>query len=140
MTDIKLGQSIAGSLTSIDPKLNGSPYDEYNIAELDPFQKIKISLYRPSLAGETTVQVIHSITGEILNGAVSSTGTLSLTGTSFPDANYKIRVIGKNLGEYTLSLSDDGKASSIVSLLNTSNIGDVKVRLGTVEADGTQKC
>lgn len=137
MTDIKLGQSIAGSLTSIDPKLNGSPYDEYNIAELDPFQKIKISLYRPSLAGETTVQVIHSITGEILNGAVSSTGTLSLTGTSFPDANYKIRVIGKNLGEYTLSLSDDGKASSIVSLLNTSNIGDIKVRLGTVEADGT---
>ena len=137
MADIKLGQSIVGALTSSDPKLDGFAYDEYNISGLDAFRKVKISLDRPSMAGETTVQVIHSITGEILNGAVSSTGTLSLNGTSFPNANYKIRVIGKNLGNYTLSLSDDGKATSIVSLLNTPNMTGTKVRLGTVEADGT---
>jgi hypothetical protein len=137
MADIKLGQSIVGALTSSDPKLNGSAYDEYNISGLDPFRKVKISLDRPSVAGETIVQVIHSTTGDILNGAVSATGTLSLNGTSFPNGNYKIRVIGKNLGNYTLSLSDDGKATSIVSLLNTPNTSGIKVRLGTVEADGT---
>jgi hypothetical protein len=137
MADIKLGQSIVGTLTSSDPKLNGSTYDEYNISGLDPFRKVKISLDRPSVAGETTVQVIHSTTGDILNGAVSATGTLSLNGTSFPNGNYKIRVIGKNLGNYTLSLSDDGKATSIVSLLNTPNTSGIKVRLGTIEADGT---
>jgi Domain of unknown function (DUF4114) len=137
MADIKLGQSIVGALTSSDPKLAGSAYDEYNISGLDAFRKVKISLDRPSMAGETTVQVIHSTTGEVLNGAVSATGTLSLNGTSFPNTNYKIRVTGKNLGNYTLSLSDDGKATSIVSLLNTPTTTGTKVRLGTVEADGT---
>ena len=137
MADIKLGQSIVGTLDSNDPKLNGSAYDEYNISGLDNFRKVRISLDRPSTAGETTVQVIHSKTGDILNGAVSTTGTLSLIGTSFPNSNYKIRVIGKNLGNYTLSLSDDGKATSIVSLFNTQNTTGNKVRLGTIEADGT---
>lgn len=137
MADIKLGQSIVGALTSSDPKLDGSAYDEYNISGLDAFRKVKISLDRPATAGETTVQVIHSITGEILNGGVSSTGTLSLSGTSFPNANYKIRVTGKNLGEYKLSLGDEGRATSIVSLLNTPTTTGTQVRLGTVEADGT---
>jgi hypothetical protein len=137
MADIKLGQSIVGALTSDDRQLNGSTYDEYNISELDAFRKVKISLDRPATAGETTVQVIHSTTGDILNGAVSATGTLSLNGTSFPNANYKIRVTSKNLGNYTLALSDEGKATSIVSLLNTQNTTGTKVRLGTVEADGT---
>jgi Domain of unknown function (DUF4114) len=137
MADIKLGQSIVGALTSSDPKLDGSAYDEYNISGLDAFRKVKISLDRPAMAGETTVQVIHSTTGDVLNGAGSSTGKLSLSGTSFPNANYKIRVIGKNLGNYTLALNDDGKATSIVSLLNTPTTTGTKVRLGTVEADGT---
>lgn len=137
MADIELGQSIVGALVGSDPNLNGSTYDDYNISGLDAFRKVRISLDRPATAGETTVQVIHSTTGEILNGAASSTGTLSLNGTSFPNANYKIRVTGKSFGNYTLSLSDDGKATSIVSLLNTPNTSGTKVRLGTVEADGT---
>jgi hypothetical protein len=137
MADIKLGQSIVGTLTSSDHQVDGLPYNEYNISGLDAFRKVDISLNRPATAGETTVQVINSSTGEILNGGASTTGILSLTGTSFPATNYKIRVIGKNLGDYTLALSDAGKATSIVSLLNTPSTGAFKARLGTVEADGT---
>jgi Domain of unknown function (DUF4114) len=137
MADIKLGQSIVGTLTSSDPKVDGLAADEYNISGLDAFRKVDIALNRPAIAGETTVQVINSSTGEVLNGGASTTGTLSLTGTSFPATNYKIRVIGKNLGDYTLALSDAGKATSIVSLLNTPITGAFKSRLGTVEADGT---
>jgi hypothetical protein len=136
MTDIKLGQSIAGSLTSSDAKLNGSTYDEYNIAELDTFNQVKITLNRPATAGNTIVRVVNATTGAVLNGATSSSGSLSLTGTSFPGTNYKIQVIGENLGDYTLSLADGGRATSIVSNLTAPSTGDIKVRLGTIGAGG----
>jgi Domain of unknown function (DUF4114) len=136
MADIKLGQSIVGSLASSDAKLNGSSYDEYNISGLDTFRQVKISLNRPSNAGNTIVKVVNAETGVVLNGATSSSGTLSLTGTSFPGTNYKIQVIGEKLGDYTLSLADGGRATSLVSTMTAPSTGDIKVRLGTIGASG----
>ncbi len=136
MANIKLGQSIVGSLTSGDAKLDGSSYDEYNISGLDTFRQVKISLDRPENAGNTIVRVVNADTGIPLNGATSSSGTLSLTGTSFPGTNYKIQVIGEKLGDYTLSLIDNGRATSLVSTLTAPSTGDIKVRLGTIGASG----
>jgi hypothetical protein len=136
MTDIKLGQSIAGSLISSDSDLNGSAYDEYNISDLDNFRKVKINLERPSGVGKTIVRVIDLATGAVLNEATSLSGKISLSGTSFPGINYKIQVIGEKLGDYQLSLTDGGKATSIVSALIAKTSGEVKVRLGTIDTNG----
>jgi hypothetical protein len=135
MTDIKLGQSIAGSLTGDDLQLNGSSYDEYNISDLEAFRYVKITLDRSSAIGNATIQVVNSVTGAVLNSTSSDLGILSIGGTSFPGVNYKIQVIGENLGEYTLSLADGGKASSIVSSLVAQTTGQAKIRLGTISAD-----
>jgi hypothetical protein len=136
MTDIKLGQSIAGSLTNTDLQIDGYSYDEYNISELDAFRYVTITLDRSSTVGNVTIQVVNAVTGAVLNGMSSNSGTLSLGGTSFPGVNYKIQVIGEKLGDYTLSLADGGKASSIVSSLVAQTTGKAKIRLGTLGDTG----
>jgi Domain of unknown function (DUF4114) len=137
MADIKLGQSIAGSLISSDLNLNGSAYDEYDIADLDTFRQVKINLERPSGVGKIIVRVVNSATGAVLNEATSLSDKISLNGTSFPGINYKIQVIGEKFGDYQLSLTDGGRASSIVSSLIGKNSGQVKIRLGTIGTSGT---
>ena len=123
MTDIKLGQSIIGSFTSTDNKiadvtslLNGDYYDEYTISGLDSFRQVNITLDSAPTNSSDLVRVINTDTGAVLASSLGSSGSLPFT--TFPGLNYKIQVINnvKNtLGNYTLSLSDGGKATSIVS-------------------------
>ncbi len=146
MTDIKLGQSIAGSISVTDTPfsdstsvLNGLKYDEYNIAGLDTFRQVNISLDRPfSTTGfEGLIRVVNTATGAVLAESVTNVGDIpQINGTSFPGINYKIQVFGVNQGDYTLSLSDKGKATSIVSPFAPSNIGIAKNQVGTVGENG----
>jgi Domain of unknown function (DUF4114) len=146
MADIKLGQSIAGSIATTDPKLsdpgtvfNGLNYDEYNVSGLETFRQVNFSLDRPfsttGFAG--LIRVVNTATGAVLAESVTNVGEVpQINGTSFPGINYKVQVFGANQGSYTLSLNDKGKASSIVSPLVPSDIGIAKTQVGTVGASG----
>jgi Domain of unknown function (DUF4114) len=124
MTDITLGQSIAGSLASSDTKnvnatslLNGAYYDEYNLPGLDSFRQIDITVQRPvGTTKTTTLELVDIATGQIIaQTSHDGAGTFSLSETTFPGINYKIRLINASFGDYQLSLTDGGKATSIVS-------------------------
>ena len=147
MTDIKLGQSIVGSFTSTDPKiadptslLNGDYYDEYTISGLDAFRQVNITLNSAPTNSTDLVQVINADTGAVLASSLGSSGSLPIT--TFPGLNYKIQIVNniKNtLGNYTLSLNDGGKATSIVS--TNSNVVSSKglvlgTQVGTVGTNG----
>jgi hypothetical protein len=155
MADIKLGQSIAGSLTSSDPKiadptslLNGSSYDEYTVSGLDTFRQVSIALDKPTSpvlypGAFTGLQVVNADTGAPLAQSVDHSTDLNLSnssnpqilGTTFPGINYKIQVIGAN-ADYKLSFTDAGKATSIVSPTNAGKIGATNVGVGTFGANG----
>jgi hypothetical protein len=145
MTDIRLGQSIAGSIAATDPKLadltqfNGLNYDEYNVSGLDTFRQVNFSLDRPlSVTGLAGIRVVNTATGAVLAESVTTdvNEIPQLNGTSFPGINYKVQVFGANQGSYTLSLNDKGKATSIVSPFAPSDIGIAKTQVGTVGASG----
>ncbi len=124
MTEIKLGQSIAGSFTSTDLKrvdststLNGAYYDEYDLSGLDDFRQLNITLQRATASsGSTILEFIDAATGETIAQSIQAgVGTLVIPGTTFPGINYKLRVTSSQLGDYQLSIGDGGKATSIVS-------------------------
>jgi hypothetical protein len=121
MTEIKLGQSIAGSFTSTKDSVdNTNPlaaayFNEYDLPGLDGFRQFQITLQLP--AGSTTstkLELIDAATGDIIAQRIQ-VGTVTLSETTFPGINYKIRVTNASLGDYQLSLVDGGKATSIVS-------------------------
>ena len=119
MTDIALGQSIAGSLTATDPKIDGKFYDEYNL-NIDSFRQLVINIApAAATALEPTIALVNSATGAIVSE--NNTGRLTLAGTTFPGINYKVRVSNTNVGNYTISAVDGGKATSIVTNSNNSN-------------------
>ena len=149
MTDIALGQSITGSLTADDPKILGRFYDEYNL-NVDSFRQLVINI-DPSTATAVVpllVALVNSDTGAIVaeanNSSSSGASRLTLTETTFPGVNYKVRVSNFNLVDYTISAVDGGKATSIVS--NTKSLTDfnsnnfttpiANFQVGTVGASG----
>jgi hypothetical protein len=146
MTDIKLGQTIAGSFSnttvqSVDATspLNGAYYNEYNLPGLDGFRQLNITLQRPvGTANSTILQLIDAVTGDIIAQSTNNgAGTFSLSETTFPGINYKIRVANAGLGDYQLSLTDGGKATSIVSP-HTPNVLDSNINslVGTIGQNG----
>jgi Domain of unknown function (DUF4114) len=146
MTEIKLGQSIAGSFTSNDLKrvdptstLNGANYDEYDLSGLDDFRQLNITLQRaaPS-SGSTSLELIDAATGAtIAQNIQAGTGALTLPETTFPGTSYKLRVTSSQLGDYQLTIADGGKATSIVSPY-TPNRLDSKTHsiVGTIDSSG----
>lgn len=107
MTDIALGQSIAGSTTTNNPSAGGKFFDDYDIKGVDSFRQLKISSTRYQ------VQLINAAT-EAVVGSSDPTQT-ALNWTTFPGVNYKVRVLSNGAQDYTVSLGDGGKATSIVS-------------------------
>jgi hypothetical protein len=138
MADIKLGQSIVASLSSND--LNGAYYSEYDLPSLDSFRQLNITVQSPTgTTTSTTLALIDTATGSVLAQTIQAgTGTLTLNETTFPGIAYKIRVTNTNLGEYQLSLTDGGKATSIVSPY-TANVldGNTNSLVGTIGQSGT---
>jgi hypothetical protein len=79
MTDIKLGQSINGSLTATDPKLNqryrgtdySSYYDEYDLPGLDDFRQLKIEAKG---LDRGYLELIDAATGAVVDSTNNFTG------------------------------------------------------------------
>ncbi len=149
MADIRLGQTIAGSLTSDDSKYtDGYSFDQYDFTGLDDYRQLNVTVTR-DLGKSFEVILRNAITGEIIDFKSSEfgTGKLSLNATTFPGIKYQVQVNGGGkgfsgtggnaLGNYTLSTSDGGKATSIVSTSGTQiTRGFETVGVGTVGADG----
>jgi Domain of unknown function (DUF4114) len=147
MTDIKLGQSISASFASTDAQsvdptnpLNSTYANEYNLPGLDSFRQLKITVQRPAgTTNSTTLELIDVATGDIIAQSIQTgAGTLSLSVTTFSSINYKVRVANASLGDYQLSLTDGGKATSIVSP-QVANILDNTTNslVGTIGQSGT---
>ena len=157
MTDIALSQSIAGSLTATDLNIGGQFYDEYNL-NIDSFRQLVINIAPSATAIEPTIAAIDSATDAIvINPSATAieptialidsateaivfennTGQLTLMATTFPGINYKVRVSSTNLGDYTISAVDGGKATSIVTNSNDSDsLNSTPFGIGTVGSSG----
>jgi Domain of unknown function (DUF4114) len=145
MTEIKLGQTIAASLTSNDTKnvdptspLHGAYYNEYDLSGLDSFRQLKITVQSP--VGKTSsniLELIDAATGEIIAHSMQA-GVVSLAVTTFPGVTYKLRVANASVGDYQLSVIDGGKATSIISPY-TANVLDSNTNslVGTIGQSGT---
>ncbi len=133
--------SVTASLTATDLQdRNGNYYREYNFSGLDNFYQLSFDLTRPTgTNGITYLSLINSTIGAVVaeSNNFSSGGqtTTSFSATTFPGSNYKIRISNPELGNYTLSISDGGRATSIVSNLPKSSlVGSFAV--GTIGASG----
>jgi Domain of unknown function (DUF4114) len=139
MVDIKLGQSISASFASSDPQSADLP-NEYHLSGLDSFRQLNITVQRPAgTTNNTTLELIDLATGDILaQSTQAGAGTLSLLATTFPGINYKVRVANPSLGDYQLTLTDGGKATSIVSP-QVANVIDSNTNslVGTIGQSGT---
>jgi hypothetical protein len=152
MTDITLGQTIQGSFTSTDPKIdNYYYYDEYNLpSKLTSYNNISI-VFNPerkttstNTPGITTITLINAATNAVLatdtvDGSGSSSSLRGLIDqTISPGIQYKIRVANSNLsnGNYSLSLTDEGAATSLVSFGNISTNGTDGYQIGAINAAG----
>lgn len=146
MTEIKLGQSIAASLTSNDTKvadipnsINGYYYDEYTVSGLDAFRQVNVAIDFPLYKTATAeVLLVNADTNTVFSSTFFSGLKKSFDYTTFPGVNYKIQVIGSNFGDYTLTLNDGGKATSIVSPDSVVFFKGVnsQSQVGTVGASG----
>jgi hypothetical protein len=144
MTDIKLGDRILGSITNTDATIADSTtslgrkfFDEYYIKGVDSFRQLKISI--GASYSKNSIQLVNSDTGAII-----ATADNTINQTTFPGVNYKIRVLNEVPEDYTLSLGDGGKATSIVSRADSSSYDNYSSSynnsssiVGTVGADGT---
>jgi hypothetical protein len=143
MPDIALGQTIQGSFTSNDPKINDYLYyDEYNLPNnLTNYNNIRIAFNSGigNTPGSTTVALINAATNAIL--AESTYRNISravIDQTISPGIQYKIRVANSNLsnGKYSLSLEDEGAATSIFSSGDITN-GTNGYQIGAINSIGT---
>jgi FG-GAP-like repeat len=150
MATIGLGQNVFGSFTNSDPVLNGAYYDEYDLLNLDSFRQLTITFdpagtqAATNTPGTTTIDLINSATGGLIarNTAYGSNGysySGSIDETTFPGINYKVRVSNSSLstlGNYKLSLIDEGKAKSIISTSSYSTRGSNGPQVGTIGTSG----
>jgi hypothetical protein len=119
MTEIKLGQSIAGSFTSTKDSVdNTNPltatyFNEYNLPGLDGFRQFQITLQLPAgITTSTKLELIDAATGDVIAQSIQA-GTVTLSETTFPGINYKIRVTNASLGDYQLSMVVKRPRSSV---------------------------
>ncbi len=151
MASIGLGQTINGSLTSDDSKYSGSGYsfDRYDFTGVDDYRQVNITVTRDT--GKSFEVILrNATTNEIVNYQLTDfgTGKLSLNATTVPGVKYQVEVNGggnglsgtfkgNDLGNYTLSTANGGKATSIVSTDKPQvRSGYDNVYVGTVGADG----
>jgi FG-GAP-like repeat len=158
MTIISPGQTITGLFSNGNngnPLLNGSNYNEYDLpSNLTNFSQIQIKFDPGNTAtstntpGDTSVSLINATTGESLavNTAYGTASTYSgyvglVDKTIAPGVSYKIRVSNPNLSTtansfYSLSVTDRGQATSIVSRGFINANGTYDTQVGTLTATG----
>ena len=138
MTNIGLGQTIDGSLSSTNtknPKKLGSFSDDYTLTGISNWQPVQVNL--DSTAFDAYLQLVNASTGEVIafdddSGSKridTSTGKefqedsgagrdSQLSFTKFPGVDYVIRATSANSGEtgnYTLKTASLGFSSSIIA-------------------------
>ncbi|MFM9264753.1 hypothetical protein [Tychonema sp. BBK16] len=122
MTNISLGQTIDGSLSSTDtnnPKRLGSFSDDYTLTGLPNWQQVQVNL--DSTAIDSYLQLINASTGEVIafnDDLINGRKNSQLSFTVFPGVNYAIRATSLNAnetGNYTFKTTSLGTVSSIIA-------------------------
>ncbi len=141
MTNISLGQTIDGSLSSTDtknPKKLGSFSDDYTLSGFSNWQQVQVNM--ESTAMDCYLQLVNASTGEVITSnnddglfipGSRGTGNSQLKFTVVPGVNYAIRATSLNAnetGNYTFKTSSLGTASSLVVT--------TKGQAGTVDPSG----
>jgi hypothetical protein len=148
MPNIALNQIVQGAFTSTDPKTSTSEYyDEYYLpSNLVNYNGISI-VFDPintsngtNTPGTTIVSLINTATNVVLATSYGF-GSVSLgliDQTIAPGIKYKIRVANSTLsnGNYSLSLTDQGAATSILSFGYINANGTAAPQYGTINAAG----
>ena len=119
MTNIGLGQTINGSLSTTDtknPKRLNSFFDDYTLTGISNWQQVQVNM--DSTALESYLQLINASTGEVIafNNDLGNNSQLKFT--VVPGVNYALRATsfnGSETGNYTFKTSSLGTASSLVS-------------------------
>ena len=131
MTNISLGQTIDGSLSSTDtknPKRLGSFSDDYTLSGFSNWQQVQVNL--DSSTFDTYLQLINASTGEEISFDDDSGEVLNsqLSFTKILGVNYILRATSNRsglTGNYTFKTSSLGIASSLVVTLNGQEVGTV---------------
>jgi hypothetical protein len=142
MADIALGQSINGSLTPDDSKFTGDSFnvfDRYTVTGLDDYRQISLNFTNSNTIAPLSMSLRDINTGTIIasSEAAFGGGKLSLRQTTYPGVKYEVLVSSLS-GNYTLSTTDGGKATSIVSA-NPAPLEPLQrgvIGAGTFGADG----
>jgi hypothetical protein len=154
MASIGLGQTITGSLTSDDLKytdgtVKGYSFDRYDFTGLDDYRQLTINITR-DIGKSFEVLLRNAVTGQIVASYSDDfgAGKGSLSATTFPGIKYQVEVNGggnglfgtfqgNDLGNYTLSTVDGGKATAIAATEKAQLSNNYyTVGVGTVGADG----
>ena len=121
MTNIGLGQTIDGSLSTTDtknPKKLGSFFDDYTLTGASNWQQVQVNM--DSTAIDSYLQLVNASTGEVIafnDDLINGRKNSQLSFTVFPGVNYAIRATSLNAnetGNYTFKTSSLGTASSLV--------------------------
>ena len=121
MTNIGLGQTIDGSLSSTDtnnPEKLGSFSDDYTLTGVSNWQQVQVNM--DSTAIDSYLQLVNASTGEVIafnDGFTPDNKNSQLKFTVIPGVNYAIRATSFNAnetGNYTIKTSSLGTASSLV--------------------------
>jgi len=131
MTNIGLGQTIDGSLSSTDdvnPKRSGGFLDQYTLDGLSDWQQVQVSLDSTTI--DTYLQLINASTGRQIIFDDNSGGNRNsqLSFTKIPGVNYILWATSANseqTGNYTLNTTSLGTASSLVVTRNGQEAGTV---------------
>jgi uncharacterized repeat protein (TIGR01451 family) len=143
MTNISLGQTIDGSLSSTDtknPTLSSRFSDDYTLSGFSNWQQVEVNMN--STAINSYLQLVNASTGTVIsdeNKLIAANdydyGNSKLTFTVFPGVNYAIRATSLNAnetGNYTLKTSLSGTASSVINIEDTR----LSTHIGTVDPLG----
>lgn len=132
MTNIGLGQTIDGSLSSTDtknPKRLGSFSDDYTLTGISNWQQVQVNM--DSTAIDSYLQLINTSTGEVItynDGLIKNGKNSQLKFTVIPGINYAIRATSffeNETGNYNFKTSSLGTASSLVVTRNGQEAGTV---------------
>ena len=132
MTNISLGQTIDGSLSSTDtknPKRLGSFFDDYTLTGVSNWQQVQVNM--DSTAIDSYLQLVNASTGEVIafsDDLIKGGKNSQLKFTVIPGVNYVIRATNFNAtqtGNYTFKTSSLGTASSLVVTRNGQEAGTV---------------
>ncbi len=151
MPSIALNQVVQGSFTSTDPKIDGTSfYDEYDLpTNLTTYNGISIAFDPVNTSNNTPGTTIVSLINAATNAVLATSNAIGFAASSFqglglidqtiaPGVKYKIRVSNNTLsnGNYSLSLTDGGAATSILSFGFLGANGTAGAQYGTVNATG----